>query len=74
MRTPPLIIGAAINMYLNGESYRDMAETLGMLGYSAGHKFLTPFKAQAPHPRLDFARNGSKTCVLDYTRSPTRPS
>jgi len=35
--------------------------------YSAGHKFLTPFRAQAPHPRLDFARNGSKTCVLDYT-------
>ena len=38
MRTPPLIIGAAINMYFNGESYRDVAETLGMLGYPVTHK------------------------------------
>ena len=37
MRTP-LIIGAAINMHFNGEPYRDVAETLGMLGYQVTHK------------------------------------
>lgn len=38
MRTPPVIVGAALNMYFNGESYRDVAETLGMLGYPVTHK------------------------------------
>lgn len=30
MRTPPVIIRAAMNMYFSGEAYRDVAETLGM--------------------------------------------
>lgn len=38
MRVPPEIIGAAISMYFNGESYRDVAETVGMLGYPVTHK------------------------------------
>ena len=38
MRIPPVIVGAALNMYFNGESYRDVAETLGMLGYPVTHK------------------------------------
>ena len=46
MRTPPLIIGAAINMYLNGESYRDVAETLGMLGYPVTHKAVMKWVAK----------------------------
>ena len=31
MRIPPVIVGAALNMYFNGESYRDVAETLGII-------------------------------------------
>lgn len=38
MRTPDVIIGAALNMYFNGESYRGVAETLGTLGYPITHK------------------------------------
>lgn len=38
MRTPAVIVGAALNMYFNGESYRDVAETLAMLGYPVTHK------------------------------------
>ena len=46
MRTPPVIIGAALNMYFNGESYRDVAETLAMLGYPVTHKAVEKWVAK----------------------------
>ena len=56
------------------QEYKEITGQTISRSYSAGHKFLTPFRAQAPHPRLDFARNGSRICVLDYMRASLRAS